>query len=250
VAQGQTAKEASPAPAPGSSTIAVVNGLRPLENRTPRKSEKSQRPLLLPTQMVAIDIEPSGGTIQPNNPIQKDNLLTVDLPGATLAPGPGNKLELKMPYPGIQSISLVKVGNQKLRLEILGDKSLPTLAWNASSSDAALFAVTPCPNGFIPVTPANTHGEGSARLVYDLDAQGCPDNIRVDQSGGNPVFDRWAIQSLQQRQYRFNGTLKDARLRLTYEVEGSDFQQAQQKRRLSPSGKQQAVEDDRPQQSP
>jgi TonB family protein len=195
--------------------------------------------------MIAIDINPSGGTLQPNNPVQKDNLLTVDLPGATLAPGPGNKLELKMPSPGIQSISLVKVGNQKLRLEILGDKTLPTLAWNASSSDAALFAVTPCPNGFIPVTPASTHGEGSARLMYDLDAQGRPYNIRVDQSGGNPVFDRWAIQSLQQRQYRFSGVLKDARLRLTYEVEGSDFQQAQQKRRLSPSEKQQATEGDR-----
>jgi hypothetical protein len=246
VAQAQISKEASPAPGSAPPTIAVVNGLRPLENRAARKTAtNSQRPVLLPTQMIAIDIEPSGEPLQPDNPVQKDNLLTVDLPGATLAPGPGNKLELKMPYPGIQYISLVKVGNQKLRLEILGEKTLPTLAWNTSSSGAALFTVTSCPNGFIPSTPTSTHGEGSARLIYDLDAQGCPHNIRVDQSGGNQAFDRWSIQSLQQRQYRFNGTLKDARLRLTYEVEGSDFQQAQQKRRLNLSEKQQAVEGDR-----
>jgi hypothetical protein len=236
VAQEQTPKKASPASGSVPSVIAVVNGLRPIENRAPRTPiTNPQRPVLVPTQMVAIDIEPSGGTIQPNNPVQQDNLLTIDLLGVTLASGPGNKLELKMPYPGIQHIALVKVGNQKLRLEILGEKTLPTLAWNTSSSNAALFTVTPCPNGFIPITPASTHGEGSARLMYDLNAQGCPYNIRVEQSGGNPTFDRWAIQSLQQRQYRFNGTLKNARLRLTYEVEGSAFQQAQQKRRLFPS---------------
>jgi hypothetical protein len=244
VVQSQTTREALPAPGSAPSKIAVVNGLRPFENRASRKvATNSQRPVLLPTQMLAIDIEPSGGILQPNNPIQKDNLLTIDLLGATLAPGPGNKLELKMPYPGIQSISLIKVGNQKLRLEILGDKTLPTLAWNASDPNAAVLTITPCPNGFIPVTPASTHGEGSARLMYDLDAQGCPFNIRVDQSDGNPAFDRWALQSLQQRQYRFNGTLKDARLRLTYEVEGSTFQQTQQKRRLNPSAKQESESD-------
>jgi hypothetical protein len=252
IAKDQSLKGKPPNPGSAPATIAVVNGLRPLADRISRQSAtSSQRPVLLPAQLVAIDMEPSGGIIQPNNPVQKDNLLTVDLLGATLAPGPGDKLELKMPYVGIESISLVKIGNTKLRLEILGENTLPTLAWIPPTSGSALLAITPCPNGFISMAPASTHGEGSARLMYDLDAKGCPHNIRVNQSGGSQAFDRWAIQSLQQRQYRFNGTRKDVRIRLTYEAEGSTFQQMQQKRRLNPPppeqqpGKQPDVESNR-----
>jgi hypothetical protein len=237
-AQEKQTKEAAPPSSPSSPSvpaIAVVNGLSLMESRAPQKREalaaQRQRPVLLPSQAFGIDVATPGSRIQFSNPVQKGNLVTVDMPQSTLAPGPGDRLELKMPYPGIQNISLVKVGTQKLRLEVLGEKTLPTVVWNGMDASGVRFAVTTCGSGFVPLLAASSHGEGSARLIYDLDEQGCPYNIRVDQSGESENFDRWAIQSLQQRQYRTNRALKNLRVRLTYELEGSAFQQEQQKRR-------------------
>ena len=77
--------------------------------------------------------------------------------------------------------------------------------------------------------------EGSTQFDFDIDARGNPVNLRLKQSSGDPEVDRQAAETIRRRRYESSDEgYQGAKLRVTYEQEGSDFQRQQEQRRREP----------------
>ncbi|MFM7472057.1 MAG: TonB family protein, partial [Nodosilinea sp.] len=74
--------------------------------------------------------------------------------------------------------------------------------------------------------------EGTTRFIFDVDANGKVANVRLRQSSGNPELDRKAEAAIRRRQYEASESgYEGQRLRVTSELQGSDFQRQNQQRR-------------------
>lgn len=73
--------------------------------------------------------------------------------------------------------------------------------------------------------------EGSARFDFDVDASGKVINVKLKQSSGNAEIDRKAEAAVRKRKYEASDSGFSAKIRVTSEQEGSDFQRQQLERR-------------------
>ncbi|KAM3112678.1 TonB family protein [Phormidesmis sp. 146-33] len=211
----QNATAQTPAPTPTISQITAIQAPNSAAVKTAFQQPPSQRSRLLPEGIIQFV---GSGTITFTNPKSEGNRVTVEIANTTLKDQ--KPLQLQQPYPGIAQITIAPLNDKTLQLSIVGEKSLPTVAWSPFDSQ---ITVTACPFGFLPI-PAEFQGEGSARLLYDVNAAGCPQNIRVAQSSGQLAFDAWAVRELQRRQLQPNRPTQALRLRVTYKSAESESQ--------------------------
>ncbi len=73
--------------------------------------------------------------------------------------------------------------------------------------------------------------EGSARFDFEVDAKGKVTNVRLKQSSGNAEVDRKAEEAVRRRKYEASDSGFNAKIRVTSEQEGSNFQRQQAERR-------------------
>ncbi len=91
--------------------------------------------------------------------------------------------------------------------------------------------------------------EGSARVTYDIDANGNVINVRLRQPSGDPAVDRATLEAVKKWKFMPSATgYQNVRQRLTFEEEGSKFQQEQKHRRRREAQERQIAEEGRRQQ--
>jgi TonB family protein len=73
--------------------------------------------------------------------------------------------------------------------------------------------------------------EGSARFDFQVDASGKVTNVRINKSSGNAEVDRKAEEAVRNRKYEASDSGFSAKIRVTSEQEGSNFQRQQSERR-------------------
>ncbi len=88
--------------------------------------------------------------------------------------------------------------------------------------------------------------EGSAQFDFDIDARGNPVNIRLKESSGDLEIDQKAAEQIRRRRYEASDEgYQGAKLRVTSERAGSDFQRQQEQRRQEAIAAQAQQERDR-----
>ncbi len=91
--------------------------------------------------------------------------------------------------------------------------------------------------------------EGSARVTYDIDANGNVINVRLRQPSGDPAVDRATLEAVKKWKFTPSATgYQNVRQRLTFEEEGSKFQKEQERRRRREAEERQVAEERRRQQ--
>lgn len=217
----------TPAPTPAVSQITAIQAPNSDSVKAAFQRPLTQRLRLLPKGIIQFA---GSGTIAFTNPKSEGNRITVEMANTILKDQ--KPLQLQQPYPGIDQITIAPLNDKTLQLSIVGEKTIPTVAWSPFEGQ---LTVTACPFGFLPI-PTKFQGEGSARLRYDADAAGCPQNIQVVQSSGQPAFDAWAVRELQRRQLQPNRPTQALRLKITYESAESESQKPPEQQRETGNG--------------
>jgi TonB family protein len=210
-------KSPAQTPAPALSQITAIQAPNSDSAKAAFQRSPNNRPRLLPEGIIQFS---GSGAISFINPKSEGNRITLEIPNTTLKDQ--KPLQIQQPYPGIAQVTIAPLNQTTVQLSIVGEKALPTVAWSPYNQ----LSVSACSFGFLPAS-SEFQGEGSTRLLYDVDAAGCPQNIQIAQSSGRAEFDAWAVRELRQRQLQPNRPSQALRLRITYRTSDSEAQKQQ-----------------------